>query len=382
MKAILALADGRIFKGESFGAAGEAEGEIVFNTSMSGYQEVLTDPSYCGQMVVMTYPLIGNYGINSEDFEATRPFLSAFIIRELSGIPSNWRSQQTLDEFLKQFGVIGIQGVDTRALTRHIREAGAQQAIISTLTSDPQLLIERAKKSPGLVGRDLAKEVTCKEPYDWQEVDEWDWEEETPAIYMNERLERRKKPRKYFSVVAYDLGIKRNILRSLARVGCNVRVVPAHTPAEEVLAMEPDGVFISNGPGDPEGVPYVADSIKRLLGKVPIFGICLGHQILNLALGASTYKLRFGHHGGNQPVMDLQTRKVEITAQNHGFAVMENSVKDDVEIISINLNDRTVEGIRHKKYPLISVQYHPEASPGPHDSSYLFQQFIQLMKKN
>ena len=379
MKVLLALADGKVFKGESFGATGETEGEIVFNTSMTGYQEVITDPSYCGQMVMMTYPLIGNYGINAEDFESSRPHLRGFIIKELSGVTSNWRSQKTLDEFLKEYGVMGIQGIDTRALTRHIREAGAQQAVLSTRTGDAQQLVERARRSPGLIGRDLVREVTCKTAYDWQEED--------PALpYLRSAAgggpETPAKPQKVFSVAAYDLGIKRNILRALTRLGCRVRVVPASTPAEDVLKMKTDGVFLSNGPGDPAGVPYVVDNVKRLIGKVPIFGICLGHQILNLALGASTYKLRFGHHGGNQPVMDLHSKKVEITAQNHGFAVEEKSVTGDIDVISINLNDRTVEGIQHKKFPVISVQYHPEASPGPHDSTHLFQEFITLMAGN
>ncbi|MFQ5673822.1 MAG: glutamine-hydrolyzing carbamoyl-phosphate synthase small subunit [Nitrospinales bacterium] len=373
MKALLALADGKVFEGESFGATGEAEGEIVFNTSMTGYQEVITDPSYCGQMVMMTYPLIGNYGINEEDFESSRPHLCGFIIKELSGITSNWRSRKTLDQFLKEHGVMGLQGIDTRALTRHIREAGAQQAVLSTQTGDANELVERARRSPGLIGRDLVKEVTCETPYDWQE-------EDRPADLHHPKISTR--PKNVFSVAAYDLGIKRNILRALTRLGCRVRVVPASTPAEDVLKMNIDGVFLSNGPGDPEGVPYVVESVKRLVGKVPIFGICLGHQILNLALGASTYKLRFGHHGGNQPVMDLHSQKMEITAQNHGFAVKAESVTGDIDVISINLNDRTVEGIRHKKLPILSVQYHPEASPGPHDSTHLFQEFIALMAGN
>ncbi len=373
MKAILALADGKIFHGESFGAPVDAEGEIVFNTSMTGYQEILTDPSYCGQMVAMTYPLIGNYGINTEDYESDRPYLSGFIIKELSSIASNWRSSQTLDEFLRQFQITGIQGVDTRSLTRHIREAGAQQAVISTRVTDPALLVERARKSPVLTGRDMVKEVTCKSSYDWLEG-EWD----ITSGYTTEPNANRKS---YF-VVAYDFGIKRNILRKLTQAGCRVRVVPASTTADAVLAMKPDGVFLSNGPGDPEAVSYAIETVRNLLGKTPIFGICLGHQILNIAMGASTYKLRFGHHGGNQPVMGLRTRKVEITAQNHGFAVDDTNLKTDIEVDAINLNDKTVEGVRHKKYPVISVQHHPEASPGPHDSAYLFNEFVELMKEH
>ncbi len=374
MEGILALADGKTFRGTLYGAMGEAEGEVVFNTSMSGYQEVLTDPSYCGQMVMMTYPLIGNYGINPEDFESDRPYLSGFIIKELSPIPSNWRSRETLDEFLKRHGVVGLQGIDTRALTRHIRDQGAQQAIISNDLSNPAALIEKAQASPGMEGKDLVKEVTCREPYDWDQGD-WDLKQGYSRITHNGT-------RDYFSVVAYDFGIKRNILRRLTQVGCKVQVVPATTPAETVLAMKPDGVFLSNGPGDPAAVAYAIENVRALIGKVPIFGICLGHQILNLALGGKTYKLRFGHHGGNQPVMDLGKRKVEITSQNHGFAVDDQTGSDDVEITCINLNDRTVEGIRHKKYPVSSVQYHPEASPGPQDSSYLFQDFVTLMKEN
>jgi carbamoyl-phosphate synthase small subunit len=370
MKAILALADGKIYEGEAFGASGEVEGEVVFNTSMSGYQEVLTDPSYCGQMVLMTYPLIGNYGVNPEDFESSRPFLKGFIIKELSGIPSNWRSNGTLDQFLKEHGVVGIQGIDTRALTRHIRDAGAQQAVLSTVESDAGVLVARAKQSVGIVGRDLVKEVTCKEPYFW-ENDGAGFGESPPAKDNGGKL---------FSVTAYDFGVKRNILRKLTEAGCRVRVVPASTPAEEVLATKPDGVFLSNGPGDPAGVPYAIDNVKHLLDKVPIFGICLGHQILIRALGGKTFKLRFGHHGGNQPVMDLRTRKVEITAQNHGFAAEEKSITKDVEVTSINLNDNTIEGMRHKSLPLFSVQYHPEAAPGPHDSDYLFQEFLEIMK--
>jgi carbamoyl-phosphate synthase small subunit len=371
MKAYLALSDGKIFVGEHFGAEGEVDAEIVFNTSMSGYQEVITDPSYCGQMVLMTYPLIGNYGINPQDFESDRPHLSGFIIKELSGVASNWRSRGKLEDFLRDHGVVGIQGIDTRALTRHIREKGAQQAVLSTITSDPEELIRKAQSSPGLEGRDLVKEVTCQSPYDWEEG-EWN-------IINGDTLLKSAIDKKYF-VVAYDFGIKRNILRKLAGAGCRVRVVPASTPAEEVLSLNPDGVFLSNGPGDPEGVQYAIKNIKFLLGKLPIFGICLGHQLLNLALNGQTFKLRFGHHGGNQPVIDIPSGKVEITSQNHGFAVTHSSVEDSIDVTSINLNDQTIEGIHHKHWPVFSVQYHPEASPGPHDSSHLFQKFTDLMK--
>jgi carbamoyl-phosphate synthase small subunit len=371
MKALLVLADGKIYEGEHFGSEGEVEAEIVFNTSMSGYQEIITDPSYCGQMVVMTYPLIGNYGINPEDFESDRPHLSGFIIKELSKVQSNWRSRGSLEEFLKETNVIGIQGIDTRALTRRIREKGSQQAILSTDTSDSQRLIEKIRKSPGLIGRDLVKEVTCKNAYDWNES-EW-------TIQRGKTKLKKVKDRSY-NVLVYDFGVKRNILRKLTRAGCKVRVVPANLPADEVLATRPDGIFLSNGPGDPAAVPYAIDNVKTILGKVPVFGICLGHQILSLALKGKTYKLRFGHHGGNQPVLDVKSGKIEITSQNHGFAVEQNSFDSDVDITFLNLNDDTVEGIQHKSWPVFSVQYHPEASPGPHDSEYLFDKFVNLMK--
>ena len=372
MEGILALADGKTFRGTLCGAMGEAEGEVVFNTSMSGYQEVLTDPSYCGQMVLMTYPLIGNTGINPEDFESDRPYLSAFIIKELSPIPSNWRSRETLDEFLKRHGVVGLQGMGTRALTRHIRDQGAQQAILSNDLSNPAALIEKAQASPGMEGKDLVKEVTCREPYDWDQGD-WNIKQGYSRISHNGTGD-------YFSVVAYDFGIKRNILRRLTQVGCKVQVVPATTPAETVLAMKPDGVFLSNGPGDPAAVPYAIENVRALIGKVPIFGICLGHQILNLALGGKTYKLRFGHHGSNQPVMDLGKRKVEITSQNHGFAVDADSlVAVGGEVTHVNLNDDTSEGLRHADAPFRSVQFHPEAAPGPLDTAFLFDEFLAMV---
>ena len=374
MKAVLALADGRIFEGTSFGAQGEVTGEIIFNTSMTGYQEVITDPSYYGQMIVMTYPLIGNYGVNPEDFESDRPHLSSLIIKELSSISSNWRSHDTLHNFLTNHGIPGVHGIDTRALTRHIRNTGAQQAILSTLDTNPESLVRKAKQLPCLTGRDLVKEVSCKNPYEWNEEK---WEKKNK---LNSDQNNIKSKNSIF-IVAYDFGIKRNILRMLKQSGCNIKVVPASMPADEVLAMGPNGVFLSNGPGDPTAVPYALKNVKYLIGKIPLFGICLGHQILTLALGATTYKMKFGHHGGNQPIMNLKTRRVEITAQNHGFAVEPSSINTDCSITSINLNDSTIEGISHNSLPIISIQYHPEASPGPHDSSYVFKEFIDLIEK-
>ncbi len=367
-KAVLALADGAWYEGVSFGADGEAGGEVVFNTSMSGYQEILTDPSYKGQMVTMTYPLIGNYGVNAEDVESGRPWAEGLIVKEASPYPSNWRSQGSLDSYLKSYDIVGIQGIDTRALTRHLRDYGAQQGIISTTDTDPESLVKKAAARPSMAGQDLAKVVSCTEPYEAKQTS-WDLEKgygesRNPCLH----------------VVAYDFGIKRNILRILSTLACKVTVVPATTSWREVMELRPDGVLLSNGPGDPEPVTYAVENIKGLLDKVPIFGICLGHQLLGLALGGKTYKLKFGHHGGNQPVMDLSTRKVEITAQNHGFAVDMDTVPGAVELTHVNLNDHTVEGMRHKELPVFSVQYHPEASPGPHDSAYLFQRFIAMME--
>ena len=357
-EAILALEDGRIFRGFSFGAEEEAAGEVVFNTSMTGYQEILTDPSYKGQMVCMTYPLIGNYGVNSEDAESTRPFVEGFIVKEVSRIYSNWRAAEDLGSYLKRNRIVGIEGIDTRALTKHLREEGAKKGIISTRDLDEKSLVKKALHSPGLVGRDLIKEVTCRKSYDWNKTGR-------------------------YRVVAIDSGIKHNILRNLALRNCRVRVVPATATKEEILSFKPHGLFLSNGPGDPEALPYIVNTVKSLLEELPIFGICLGHQILGQAFGGRTFKMKFGHHGGNQPVIDLRTKSVAITAQNHGFAVDVDSIRDKkVALTHINLNDRTCEGMEHKKLPVFSVQYHPEAAPGPHDAAYHFDKFIDLMKKH
>lgn len=354
-RAKIAFEDGKILEGISFGAAGESCGEVVFNTSMTGYQEILTDPSYRGQIVTMTYPLIGNYGVNEEDVESRRPFLEGLIIKEYSPVVSNWRSTQSLGEYLKENGIIGIQGVDTRAITRHVRLQGAMKAVISTEDLDDESLVKKAKASPGLLGRDLVREVTGKESLDWNAEGK-------------------------YNVVVLDCGVKYNILRILAKLGCRVTVMPADTKAENILALKPDGVLLSNGPGDPAAVPYVAETVKALIGKVPMFGICLGHQMLGLALGAKTYKLKFGHHGGNQPAKDLSTGRILITVQNHGFCVDADTLGDDVEITHVNLNDNTLEGMRHKKLPVFSVQFHPEYAPGPRDSEYLFGRFIDMME--
>lgn len=356
-EALLALEDGTIFKGLSFGATGERCGEVVFNTSLTGYQEILTDPSYKGQIVTMTYPLIGNYGVNPEDVESRKPFLEGFVIRELSNITSNWRSRQALGDYLKEKNIIGIEGIDTRALTRHIRLEGAMKAVLSTEDLDAKSLVEKARASQGLVGVDLVKDVTSDKPFEWS------------------------KEGKY-KVVVLDCGVKYNILRLLTENDCKVLVMPSKSNAEDILAERPNGILLSNGPGDPAGVPYVAETVKRLFGKLPIFGICLGNQILGLAMGGKTYKLKFGHHGGNHPVKDLKTGKIAITVQNHGFCVDIDSLpKDDIEITHINLNDNTLEGIRHKKMPIFSVQFHPESAPGPHDAGYLFGEFVKMMEK-
>ncbi|WP_029918489.1 glutamine-hydrolyzing carbamoyl-phosphate synthase small subunit [Pelobacter seleniigenes] len=371
MKAVLALADGKYFIGKALGAVGEVTGEVVFNTSMTGYQEILTDPSYHGEIVTMTYPQIGNYGINPEDVESRKPFLAGFVVKESCPFPSNFRSQMSLDDYLKENNIVGIEGIDTRALVRHIRTAGAQTGILSSIDTDPASLVEKARQAPSIVGRDLVREVTCAEPYQaCEEV----WQ-------LGQGYGDSTAKPKSFKVVAYDYGIKRNILRNLTSAGCDVTVVPADTAPEEVLKLNPDGVFLSNGPGDPEPLHYAQENIRQLLGKVPIFGICLGHQLLSIALGGKTYKLKFGHRGGNQPVLDDQRQQVEITSQNHGFAVDADSLDNSqVKVTHMNLNDNTVEGIQHLAMPAFSVQYHPEASPGPHDAKYLFDRFISMMK--
>jgi len=368
-QALLALADGRVFRGEPCGATGEAPGEVVFNTAMTGYQEIMTDPSYRGQLVCMTYPLIGNYGINPEDMESSRPWLSGFIVKEACPYPSSWRGRTSLDAYMKEHGIVGIQGIDTRALTRHLRDQGAQAGIISSVEGDVARLVERVRAVPSLVGRDLVREVTAEAAYGWAEGT-WD---------LRRGYTEPAAPR--FRVVAFDAGIKRNILRRLASLGCALQVLPAGTAAEAILEMKPHGIFLSNGPGDPEPVEYLIRTVRALVGRVPIFGICLGHQILGLALGGTTYKLKFGHHGANHPVKNLLTGGVEITSQNHGFAVDPGSLERfGVEPTHVSLNDGTSEGMRHRELPVFSVQYHPEASPGPHDADYLFQAFIALME--
>lgn len=369
----LALEDGKVFTGVSFGATGETAGEVVFNTSMTGYQEILTDPSYCGQIVTMTYTQIGNYGINKEDVESGRPQLAGFVVRENSRITSNFRSTGSLADYLRQHGIVGIAEIDTRGLVRRIRDQGAMKGVISSIDLDDASLVEKARKSPGLVGRDLVQEVLPSCAVNWQEpLSEW-WrmgKKPHPLVANPVRL------------VAMDFGMKWNIARHLRDLGCDVTVVPGTASFDDIMKFEPDGVFLSNGPGDPEPLSYAIETIRRLLGVVPIFGICLGHQLLALACGGKTFKLKFGHRGANQPVQNLETQKVEITSQNHGFAVEKESLPDELTVTHLNLNDGTIAGLRHNVHPAFSVQYHPEASAGPHDSEYLFDQFLGLIRQH
>ncbi|HEY1582430.1 MAG TPA: glutamine-hydrolyzing carbamoyl-phosphate synthase small subunit [Chthoniobacterales bacterium] len=375
LPALLALEDGRIFEGESFGATGTCVGEICFNTSMTGYQEVLTDPSYRGQIVAMTYPLIGNYGTNAADAESRSPHVRGFVIEELSEAPSNWRSEISLDEYLRRWHISGVQGIDTRALTRHLRTLGAMKACLTTEQITSNEAVRRAVAGEGVIGMDYVREVTAPAAY------QWDPDDSLSAPWGTASSKKISLPPVRHRIVAYDYGIKENILRRLRQNGFGVTVVPATTTAEEVLRLEPSGVFLSNGPGDPSVLDYAHEAVRDLMGKTPIFGICLGHQVLGYAFGGRTFKLKFGHRGGNQPVKDLTTGKVAITAQNHGFAVDPDSLPEEVEITHINLNDGTVEGMRHRELPIFSVQYHPEAAPGPHDAGYFFAAFARLIEK-
>jgi carbamoyl-phosphate synthase small subunit len=379
VRALLALEDGRVFEGESFGATGTRVGEICFNTSMTGYQEVLTDPSYRGQIVAMTYPHIGNYGTNALDQESHEPHVRGFVVEELTEIPSSWRSELSLDEYLKRWNIPGAQGIDTRALTRHLRERGAMKACLTTADMSHEDAIEEAVRGDGVVGMDYVREVSTAESYRWDPRDQQSTIWSVATGNADEILDQALPPIRH-QIVAYDYGIKENILRRLRQAGFGVTVVPAGATAEEVLAHKPDGVFLSNGPGDPAALDYAHKAVNGLMGKTPIFGICLGHQVLGYAFGGRTFKLKFGHRGGNQPVQDLRTGKVAITSQNHGFAVDPESLPAEVEVTHVNLNDGTVEGMRHRELPVFSVQYHPEAAPGPHDARYFFSQFAELIE--
>ncbi len=375
-KAILVLSDGTVFEGYSLGSPGETIGEVVFNTSITGYQEILTDPSYKGQIVAMTYTQIGNYGVNDEDIESNSGIKAeGFIVKEACNFPSNWRSSLSLPEYLKKYNIVGIQGIDTRALTRHLRDHGSQMGAISTVNLKPESLLKKVKEHPGISSFDYVKEVSSKKPYKWSEG-VWKWKENPPIPLFSKGGDGG------IRVVVYDFGVKFNILRNLVDAGIDVTVIPALTPAEEVLDMDTDGIVLSNGPGDPERVTYGIENTKKLIGKKPIFGICLGHQILGLAMGGRTYKLKFGHHGGNHPVKDLSTERVEITAQNHNYCVDINSLHGRVRLTHKNLYDGTEEGMEHVEFPVFSVQYHPEAGPGPNDANYLFKRFLEMIKKH
>jgi carbamoyl-phosphate synthase small subunit len=378
MQSILALEDGRIFRGLGYGHPGECRGEVVFNTSLTGYQEIATDPSYAGQIVVLTNPQIGNYGTNQADNESAKPYIEGLIVREFSPISSNWRSEQVTDEYMERYSVPVLAEIDTRALVRHLRTYGVMRGVISTEAVDPAALVQKAKNIRKMDGTDLARVVSTKSAYTFDAADS---RNQTGDPLLAKALDQDAKQRK-LHVVAYDFGIKQNILRMLVREGCRVTVVPAETTAEDVFDLKPDGVFLSNGPGDPEPVDYAVRAIRKFLGRVPVFGICLGHQLTGLALGGRTYKLKFGHHGGNHPVKNNLTGKVEITAHNHNFAVDPDSINaNEVELTHVDLNDQTLEGLRHKSLPLFSVQYHPEAAPGPHDSNYLFRDFRRMMEE-
>ena len=371
-RAILALEDGTVFEGRSFGAPTVTSGEVVFNTSITGYQEIFTDPSYSGQIVVLTNPQIGNYGANAEDCESARPFIEGLVVRDFSPVVSNWRSEEEANGFLARHNLPVASGIDTRSLVRRLRTSGVMRGVLSGVGGDPVKLVEQARSIPSMTGLDLATRVTTADRYKWSEG--------VSPVSVSHKIDANAEPR--FHVVAYDFGIKRNILRRLVHTGANVTVVPASTTAEDVLSLKPDGVFLSNGPGDPEPLEFQAKQVRKLIGKTPVFGICLGHQILGLALGGKTFKLKFGHRGANHPVLNKRTNKVEITSQNHGFAVDPDSLKDSaIELTHINLNDQTLEGLRHRSEPVFCVQYHPEAAPGPHDSHYLFDDFAEYMSE-